>query len=304
MIDIAVIGGGPAGCTAALYAVRSGYSVTMFEALGPGGQMANTMLIENYPGFENGINGYDLGAIMTAQAERFGVKTINEKVTAVELDGKVKKLTTSSGTYEARAVIIATGAFPRKLGIKDEDEMRGHGVAYCATCDGMMFKNKPVAVIGGGNSAIADAMYLSKICPKVYIVHRRDSLRASRVYIGALKNVPNIEYVWNSKVTKILHDRKVTGIEIEDVNTGKKKDLQCDAIFVSVGRDPMTEIFKGKIDIDDHGYIVADESTVTSVPGVFAAGDVRTKEVRQVVAATADGAFASKAADDYLSKTN
>ena len=299
MFDTAVIGGGPGGYTAALYCARAGFNVVLFEAIGPGGQMANTTLIENYPGF-GGIDGYDLGEKMAANAERFGVKTINEKVTSVELVGDIKKIITSSGTYEAKTVVIAVGADPKKMGLPDEDAMRGHGVAYCATCDGMMYKGKTVAVIGGGNTAVGDALYLSKMCSKVYLIHRRDSLRASKIYLETLKKADNIEIVWNARTTKILHEKNVTGIELEDTVSNSKRNIECSGIFVAIGRDPSTSMFKGIVDMDKNGYIVADETTRTSVPGVFAVGDVRTKPVRQIVTAAGDGATASKYIEDYL----
>ena len=303
MFDTAIIGGGPGGYTAALYCARSGVSVILFEAVGPGGQIANAIAVENYPGFDS-ISGYDLGEQIAAGAVRYGITVVNEAVTAVKLDSKVKQLVTMSGTYEARTVVIAVGAEPKKLGVADEDALRGHGIAYCAACDGRLYKGKTVAVIGGGNTAVTDALYLAKICTKVYLVHRRNSFRASQVYEKPLKQAGNIEPVWNSRVVKILHDKRVTGLELEDTAAGTKRVLECSGVFVAIGRDPSTALFSGQVDLDDKGYIVADESTRTSVPGVFAVGDVRTKAVRQVVTAAADGATASNYIEDYLAENS
>lgn len=296
--DVAVIGGGPGGYTAALYCARSGYSVIVLEKLSPGGQMATTGQVDNYPGFDEGIDGFELGEKMQKGAERFGVETAFLNVTEVKLDGDVKKITTSKGEIEARAVVLATGASPRELGLAEEKMLRGRGVAYCATCDGMMYKGKTVVVVGGGNSAAADALYLSKICKKVYLVHRRDSLRASRIYLEPLKN-SGIEFVWNSRVTGILHDKKVSGVMVTD-NDGSVKEIACDGVFAAIGRVPDTALFKGQVEMDKQGYLTADETTRTNLPGVFAVGDARTKPLRQIVTAAADGAVASHYIEEYL----
>lgn len=296
--DVAVIGGGPGGYTAALYCARSGYSVIVLEKLSPGGQMATTGQVDNYPGFDEGIDGFELGEKMQKGAERFGVETAFLNVTEVKLDGDVKKITTSKGEIEARAVVLATGASPRELGLAEEKMLRGRGVAYCATCDGMMYKGKTVVVVGGGNSAAADALYLSKICKKVYLVHRRDSLRASRIYLEPLKN-SGIEFVWNSRVTGILHDKKVSGVMVTD-NDGSVKEIACDGVFAAIGRVPDTDLFKGQVEMDKQGYLTADETTRTNLPGVFAVGDARTKPLRQIVTAAADGAVASHYIEEYL----
>ncbi|WP_125144534.1 thioredoxin-disulfide reductase [Clostridium transplantifaecale] len=296
--DVAVIGGGPGGYTAALYCARSGYSVIVLEKLSPGGQMATTGQVDNYPGFDEGIDGFELGEKMQKGAERFGVETAFVNVTEVKLDGDVKKITTSKGEIEARAVVLATGASPRELGLAEEKMLRGRGVAYCATCDGMMYKGKTVVVVGGGNSAAADALYLSKICKKVYLVHRRDSLRASKIYLEPLKN-SGIEFVWNSRVTEILHDKKVSGVIVTN-NDGTVKEIACDGVFAAIGRVPDTSLFKGQVEMDKQGYLAADETTRTNLPGVFAVGDARTKPLRQIVTAAADGAVASHYIEEYL----
>lgn len=299
--DVVIIGGGPAGYTAALYCVRSGLSVLVLEKLSPGGQMAATSVIDNYPGFEEGIEGFDLGQKMKASADRFGAKTLLGEVFSVDLQSGIKKIESSEGSFEAKTVIIATGAAPRKLGLPEEDSLGGRGLAYCATCDGMFFKGKTVAVIGGGNSAVEDALYLSKICKKVYLIHRRNELRAASVYKPALEKAEHIEIVWNSVVKNILHGSTVTGITVEDTQSGKTADIVCDGVFVAVGRIPNTAFLNGTLATDKNGYIVADETTQTSIPGVFAAGDVRTKPLRQIVNACADGACASKFAEEYIS---
>ncbi len=300
--DMIVIGGGPAGYTAALYAARAGLDTIVLEKLSAGGQMALTSQIDNYPGFEEGIDGFELGEKMQAGAERFGVETELAEVLSFELDGEIKKLVTDSGDFYGRTVVISTGANPRELGVDKEQQLVGHGVNYCAACDGMFYKGKTVAVVGGGNSAVADAMILSRIAKRVMIVHRRDTLRATKVYHDALEKAENVEFVWDSVVSELLHEDKLTGLRIKNVKTGEESVLECDGVFVSVGRAPVTELFKDMIELDKGGYIVADESTKTNLPGIFAAGDVRTKVLRQVVTAVADGAMAAHYAEEYLAE--
>ena len=297
--DMIVIGGGPAGYTAALYAARSGLSVLVLEKLSAGGQMALTEQIDNYPGFEGGIDGFTLGEKMQQSAERFGAVT---ELAKVRLSGKIKTLETSEGVFQGRTVVIATGASPRPLGIPGEEALVGKGVHYCAACDGAPYRGKTVAVVGGGNSAAADALALSRIAKKVYLIHRRDSLRATKVYHEPLMSAPNVEFCWNSTVSALLHDSRLTGLRLKDVNTGAEHDLACDGVFISVGRAPATELFRRELTLDKSGYIIADESTRTSIPGVFAAGDVRTKALRQVVTAVSDGAVAVHYAEEYLAE--
>ena len=298
--DVVIVGGGPGGYTAALYAARSGFSVLVLEKLSPGGQMATTEQIDNYPGFEDGIDGYTLATKMKKGADRFGVETAFAQVDEMELTSNPKKLITSEGEVLGRTVILAMGASPRELDVPGEQEMRGHGVAYCAACDGMMYKNKTVVIAGGGNTAAADAILLSKICKEVHLVHRRDQLRASRIYIEPLNN-SNIIFHWNTRITGVLHEKKVIGAKLEDVNTKEVSYLPCDGIFVAVGRVPDTAILKGQVTLDSHGYIQADETTRTNIPGVFAVGDIRTKPMRQIITAASDGAVASKYAEEFLS---
>ncbi len=300
--DVVIIGGGPAGYTAALYCVRAGLDTVILEKLSAGGQMATTEQIDNYPGFEEGVDGFTLAQKMQQQAERFGAKTELAEVQSVRLEGKVKEITTDGGVIKGKVVIIATGANPRKMGIAKEELLVGRGVGYCAACDGMFYRNKTVAIIGGGNTAAADAMLLSRICQKVHLVHRRDTLRATKIYHEPLMKAENVEFHWNSKVVDLLEDGKVTGVILENVKTGEQETVACDGVFVSIGRQPATELFKGQIELDEAGYVAADETTRTNIPGVFAVGDVRQKALRQVVTAIADGAVASHYADEYLAE--
>ncbi len=298
--DVVVLGGGPAGYTAALYSARSGFTTAIVEKLSPGGQMATTS-VDNYPGFPETIDGFDLGEKMQQGAERFGAKTLFATVNKVDLKAAPKVLETSSGTILAKVVIIATGANPRHLGLPKEENMVGKGVAYCATCDGRMFKDKVVAVNGGGNSAVEDAIYLAKICKKVYLIHRRDKLRATPVYWDSLKK-NYVEIVWNSTVKSILGESKVTGVELENVKTGAMSELPLDGLFVAIGRKPESGLFAGQLEMDKAGYIVAGEDGKTSLPGVFVAGDVRTKAFRQIITAASDGANAVHSAEEVLMK--
>ena len=299
--DVAIVGGGPGGYTAALYCARAGYSTLVLEKLSPGGQMATTGWVENYPGFEDGVDGFDLGEKMKLGADHAGATSVFETVTQLELADKVKVLHTTGGTYTAKTVIIATGASPKKLGLPEEDALVGSGVAYCATCDGALYKGKDVVVVGGGNSAAAEALFLSKLCGHVYLVHRRDKLRASNSYLNPLKSAKNITFVWDSQVQKVLHETTVTGVQVQNLKSGKTKKIDCQGVFVAIGRTPDTDLVAGQLTLDDHSYITAGENTKTSLPGVFAVGDVRTKTLRQIVTATADGAVASHYIEEFLS---
>lgn len=300
--DMIILGGGPGGYTAALYAARAGLDTLLLEKLSAGGQMALTSQIDNYPGFEEGIDGFALAEKMQQQAERFGAKTELAEVTAVDFAAVPKVVTTSEGTFLGRTVVIATGANPRELGLPMERELTGRGVNYCAACDGMFYRGKTVVVVGGGNSAAADAMLLSRVAKKVLLVHRRDTLRATKVYHEPLRNAENVEFCWNAAVTELLYEQKLTGVRIRDLKTGAEQVFPCDGIFVSIGRKPASELAAGQLELDEGGYIAAGESTVTSVPGVYAVGDVRTKALRQVVTAVADGAMAVHMAEEYLAE--
>lgn len=300
ILDTVIIGGGPAGYSAALYCTRAGLSTVIVEKMTPGGQMATTAQIDNYPGFDEGVDGFELGDRMRKGAERFGAKTHYADVTGVSLTENPKKIATTNGDLYAKTVIIATGAAPRELGIADEQRFRGKGVGYCATCDGMFFRGKTVAVNGGGNTAVEDAMFLSKLCEKVYLIHRRDALRASRAEVQALEKAPNVEFLWNKVVTGLEGADKLEKIVLQDTVTKDTTTLDAQGLFVAIGRVPSTELFKDVLKTDAFGYIEADETTRTSIPGVFAVGDVRTKPLRQVVTAVSDGAVASKYVEEFL----
>lgn len=300
MYDVIIIGGGPGGFTTALYCARAGFETMVLEKVSAGGQMCLTSQIDNYPGFENGVDGFVLGQKMQQGAERFGVKVSREEVVSVDLSGDVKTVKTAKNTYACKCVVIATGADHKHLGVEDEEKLIGRGVGYCAACDGMFYRGKRVAIVGGGNSAAADALLLSNICEKVTVIHRRDSLRATKVYHNPLQKTENVEFCWNSTVEKFLYDERLNGVVVKDVKTGEEKVINCDGLFISIGRKPETKLFEGQVDIDSYGYVVADETTRTNIDGVFAVGDVRTKTVRQIVTATADGAAAAHYIEEYL----
>ena len=300
--DVIIIGGGPGGYTAALYTARAGLDVLLLEKLSAGGQMALTSQIDNYPGFEEGVDGFTLAEKMQTGAERFGAKTELAEVYSLDLKDKIKKVDTSEGVFYGKTVVVSTGASPRELGIEKEQSLVGRGVNYCAACDGMFYRGKTVVVVGGGNSAAADAMLLSRICEKVIVVHRRDTLRATKIYHEPLMQAENVEFQWDSVVTELIYEDRFKGVRLKNVKTGEETELSCDGIFISVGRMPVTEFLEGQIELDKGGYIVADESTRTNIPGVFAVGDVRTKVLRQVVTAVSDGAVASHYIDEYLAE--
>lgn len=298
--DMIIVGGGPGGYTAALYGARAGLDIIVLEKLSAGGQMALTQQIDNYPGFEEGIDGFSLGEKMQKQAELFGGKSEYAEVVGMDLNADPKIIETDTGELYGKTVVIATGANPRELGIAKENELIGRGVAYCAACDGMFYKGKTVAVVGGGNSAAADALLLSRIARKVIVIHRRDTLRAEKIYHEPLMNAENVEFRWNSTVAELLHKDRLTGVRLKDVVTGEESIVECDGVFISVGRKPATGVLKGQLELDNSGYIAAGESTQTNISGVYAVGDVRTKLLRQVVTAVADGAVAAHMAEEYL----
>lgn len=298
--DVLILGGGPAGYAAALYAARAGLDTLVLEKLSAGGQMALTTQIDNYPGFDQGVDGFELGEKMQAGAERFGARSEIAEVTGVELHGNIKTVHTAEGDYAARTVIIATGASHKHLGLAGEKELIGRGVNYCAACDGMLYRGRTVAVVGGGNSAAADALLLSRVCKKVYVIHRRDTLRATKIYHAPLMNAANVEFIWNSTVDALLAGERLTALMLKNVASGVISELPVDGVFISIGRAPETGLLGGTLELDPAGYIIADESTRTSIPGVFAAGDVRTKALRQIVTAVSDGATAAHYAEEYL----
>ena len=302
MYDMIIVGGGPGGYTAALYAARAGLSALVLEKLSTGGQMAQTHQIDNYPGFPEGIDGFELADRMQEQAHRFGVETEYADVLKLDLQANPKVIETSEGIFLGRTVVYAAGAGPKVLGLPNEAALVGRGVAYCAACDGMFYKDKTVAVVGGGNSAAADALLLSRIARKVILIHRRDNLRATKVYHAPLMAAENVEFCWNSTVEEILAEGKVKGLRLRDVHSGQLSEVEVDGLFVSVGRAPATALVEGQLALDGNGYILADESTKTSIPGVYAVGDVRTKQLRQIVTAVADGALAVHAAEEFLAQ--
>lgn len=299
--DTLIIGGGPAGYSAALYAARAGLDTLVVERAMPGGQAAITDIIENYPGFDEGIGGAELAIRMQRGAEAAGAVTEYREVLSLDLSGEVKRVLTDGGDLAARTVIIATGADPRRLGLAGEDELLGMGVHYCAHCDGRFYKGRTVAVIGGGNTAVEDAIYLSRIAKKVYVVHRRDEFRATRIYLDSLFSTENIEVLRGYTPIELVRDDRLHALVLADAGGAEARRIEVDAVFVSIGRVPVTGFLPEEIELSD-GYVRADESTETTVPGVFAAGDVRTKALRQVITAAADGAAAAEAAAKFLIK--
>ena len=297
MTDVIILGAGTAGLSAAIYAKRAKLSVTVIENNFYGGQIINSPEVENYPGFKK-ISGFDFAQNLHDHAESFGTELIYENIIKTELSGKIKKITTENGDYEAKTVIIATGASHRKLGIATEDIYIGSGVSYCATCDGAFYQGKKVAVVGGGNTAIEDALYLSNMAQEVYLIHRRQGLRAEPVMVDILKSKPNVKFILDATVSEIFGDGKVEGVKL---NTPEgEKTLSLDGIFVAVGMKPESGLFGGEVSLDEAGYVVAGEDCRTNLSGVFVAGDIRTKPLRQLVTAAADGAVAATEAAHFL----
>ena len=293
MLDIAIIGGGPAGLAAGLYAVRGGANVCVYEEMFAGGQIVKTHRIDNYPGISDGPDGYALAARFEEHATAFGLKIEYGAVTELALDEDPKHFLFNGARIEAKTVILATGASPKTLGIPGEKELTGHGVSYCATCDGAFYKNRTATVIGGGDTAISDALYLAKLCKQVYVVHRRDALRASAILADAALKTENIGFVWNSVPEAFLGEKKLSGIRLKNRVTGEVSELSIDGAFVAVGVVPRVELFKDQIKLTENGSVITDERMETSIKGVFAAGDVRNTPLRQVVTACADGAIAA-----------
>ena len=300
--DMLIIGGGPGGYTAALYAARAGLQALVLEKLSAGGQMAQSHRIDNYPGFPEGIDGFNLAQRMRQQAENFGAATEYAEVYRLDLKSEPKVADTSEGIFYGKTVVLATGAGPRELGLPGEKALVGRGVAYCAACDGMFYKGKTVAVVGGGNSAAADALLLSRVAQKVILIHRRDRLRATKVYHDPLLEAENVEILWNSAVTELLAEKKLTGLRVKDLVSGEEQVLPCDGVFISVGRLPATGLVRDQLELDQQGYVLADETTATNIPGVYAVGDIRRKNLRQVVTAVADGTIAVHMAEEYLAE--
>ncbi len=291
--DVIIAGAGPAGLTAAIYACRGGLRTLVLERAFAGGQMAISHIIDNYPGFENEVTGAALAHSMKLQAQNLGAEIVTEEIVAFELTGQVKKITTAKNAYEAKSVILAMGASPKKLGVRGEEELAGAGVSYCATCDGAFFRGRDVAVVGGGNVAMEDAPYLAKFCSKVYLVHRRDQFRALKGLVDAAAALPNIEFVLSHTPEAISGENAVQSLTVKDVKTGKTKELGVAGIFIAVGQTPKTELVRGQVELDEAGFIRADETCRTNLAGVSCAGDIRTKRLRQIVTAVADGAVAA-----------
>jgi thioredoxin reductase (NADPH) len=298
--DMVIVGGGPAGYTAALYAARAGLDAVLLEKLTPGGQMTQSHWVDNYPGFEEGIEGFALAMKMQQGAERFGAKTQYAEVTGLELQTDPKVVETTDGKLYARTVVLSTGAGPRELGLPREQDLVGRGVAYCAACDGMFYRGKTVAVVGGGNSAVSDAILLSRVAEKVILIHRRDALRADKIYHDQLTRIPNLELLLESQVTALHEEDVLTGVTVRNNASGEESFLPLQGLFVSVGRKPATALVADQLPLDRSGYIIAGESTKTALEGVYAVGDVRTKDLRQIVTAVADGAVAVHHAQEYL----
>ncbi len=298
--EILIIGGGPAGLTAGIYGARSKRDTLIIEKLLPGGQAGLTDLVENYPGFPEGIEGPDLVKRMEEQAKKFGADILIDEIVDLKLDGEEKEVVGRSGIYRAKTVIISGGAEPRKLGVPGEKEFTGKGVSYCATCDGAFFENQDIAVVGGGDTAVQEAIYLTQFARKVTIIHRRDKLRATKILQERAFKNEKIDFLWNSVVTEILGNKRVEKIKVKNVKTGEEKIIEKDGIFIYIGLIPNTEYLKGKIDLSPDGYIITDEEMKTNLPGVYAAGDIRKKSLRQIVTAVADGAQAAMSAVKYI----
>jgi len=298
--DTIIIGGGPAGLAAGIYAMRSRLKTILVERFVPGGQMVVTDFVENYPGFPQGIGGPDLSANMEMQARNLGLEITSSEVLNVDFSGEEKVVNTADGEIRAPTVIISTGATPRRLSVLGEDRLTGKGVSYCATCDGAFFRDREVAVVGGGNAAVQDAVFLTKFASKVTIIHRRDALRATKILQERAFKNPKIEMAWNSIVIEVQGDSRVEGLVLENVTDGSKRVLPVEGVFALIGTDPITDLFKGRIILDPQGYIITDEDMQTNVPGAFAAGDCRRKRLRQMVTAAADGAIAAVSAERYI----
>ena len=298
--DVLIIGGGGAGLTAALYASRANLSTALFEKLTPGGQIALTDLVENYPGFPDGITGPEISMKMEEQAKRYGTEVLYNEVKTIEKKGKEFIVKTAQGDFGARSIILAAGASFRMLGVPKEKELTGKGVSYCATCDGAFFKEKEIVVVGGGDSAMQEGLFLTRFASKVTVIHRRDKLRASPILQDRAKKNEKIEFMWDTVIEEVKGEKKVDGLSLKNVKTSETKDFKTDGIFIFIGHEPNTKFLKGVVDLDDHGYVLADASTKTSVPGIFAAGEIRLGAVKQLVTACGEGCAAALAAQHYL----
>jgi thioredoxin reductase (NADPH) len=300
--DIAIIGSGPGGLSAAIYAARARLSTLVITGDEFGGQIASTHEVENYPGFDDGIMGPDLTLKMRAQAERFGAEVVTDFITGIDVDGPPFTLTGRLGTYEARSVVVATGASPRKLDVPGEAELIGRGVSYCATCDGAFFPDVPVAVVGGGDSALQEGLFLNRFASKITVIHRRDELRAGAYLQQRAFNEPKFEFLWDSVVTEVVGEQGVQKLGVKNLKTGEESTLAVEGVFIFVGHEPNTEIFAGKLDSDERGYILADAHMRTSVPGIFVAGEAQDSHFRQAITTAGDGAKAAMEAIEYVER--
>lgn len=297
MKDLIIIGSGPAGLAAAVYAGRAQLDTMLIEKTFHGGQMLNTNEVENYPGFVT--TGPELSMQMYEHAKQFGVEPTVEEVTKIEVDGKVKKVVTTSTTYEAKAVILAMGAKPRQLGLSNEESLWGRGISYCAICDGGFFRDRVVAIVGGGDTAVEDALYMSRIAKKVYLIHRRDELRAAKILQTKLFEAPNVEILWDTVIDELIAEDTLKALKVRNIKNGAVDEIEVAATFIAIGTTPITDLVKGVVELDTNGYIIAGEDCATNVPGVFAAGDLRKKKLRQIITAAADGAVAVYEAEKY-----
>ncbi|MEW6547097.1 MAG: thioredoxin-disulfide reductase [Bacillota bacterium] len=298
--DVVILGAGPAGLTAAIYAGRARLDTVVIDRGVPGGQVATTDMVENYPGFPEGVSGVELARLMSEQAERFGVRTEMAEVESLSRDGDLWRVETSEGPYLGRAVIVATGTRPRELGVPGEKELRGRGISYCATCDGAFFRDKPVVVVGGGDSAVSEAEFLTRFASQVTIVHRRGELRAARSLQERVLDNPKIRVRWNSVVAAFLGQDGLQRVRLRDVNTGAESELEAEGAFIYIGLLPNTAFLSGVVPLDEGGYLITDDAMALPAPGLFAAGDVRQKRLRQVATAVGDGAVAAMAAEEYI----
>ena len=299
MYDIIIVGAGTAGLSAAIYGVRAGKTVLVFEAETYGGQIINTLEIENYPGIKK-VSGYEFATNLYQQTLDLGAEIKFEKVVKIFAEDEVKKVVTDGGEYLTKTVILATGAKNRPLGLEREKELIGKGISYCATCDGAFYKGKAVAVNGGGNTALEDAVFLSSYCSKVYIIHRRETFRGEERLLQALKKKPNVEFVLNSNITKLLGEELLEGVVVKDIKTEEEKNISISGLFIAIGQIPNNSIFANLIEMDQSGYIIGKEDCKTNAEGIFVAGDTRTKNVRQLATAASDGAIAGLAACEYI----
>ncbi|NLI60216.1 MAG: thioredoxin-disulfide reductase [Clostridiales bacterium] len=300
MNDIIIIGGGIAGLTAGMYAKRGGMETLLFEKMFVGGQAATTYSIENYPGFIEPISGPDFAMRMEEHARKFGLEIFYDEVKEVVVDGKIKKVITDNKEYETKTIILAMGASPKMLGLEKEEQFRGRGVSYCATCDGTFYKDKVTAVVGGGDTAVEDAMFLAQYASKVYLIHRRDQLRASKILQDRILAHPKIEILWDTVVESIVGEEEVEGITVKNLKTEERSQLELDGFFIAIGIQPNSELVKGKIQMSDDGFVLAGETMATNVPGVFVVGDLRYKQIWQLVTAASDGAVGTLSAQRYI----